>query len=498
MTTGWNKLSNKAQVLAVLAAMLPTGKIIYFSGDEHDVHQHDMNEIDHSRLFNCTTRQVEAVESPSTDVFCAGHAMLGDGRLLVAGGTESFPKEMATMHEGFTGLRDSWIFRPGSEQWVKAADMSHEPGKGTGGGRWYPTLVTLPNGRVLAVSGIPMQVDSRMSNDSPEAFRSNPAPLGAWDLIGPNNPANKLPTYPRLHVLPGGEVFSATPLSGNRNRRLNVSSATWSDVCAAPADTIYKSIQSTSVLLPLLAWKNHRPRVLLTGGAQPLVIDLGASTPKWIPTAPRDLSGKPRRRHGQAVLLPTGDVFVCGGVTATGATSDNNAVMEAELYRSTTGSWETLEPATVVRNYHSVAQLMPDGSVWTAGSNHNGAQSFPGPNVDNRELHIEIYEPAYMDQSRPQITASPPEITCGHSFTMDTTQAGSIRRVALVRSGAVTHGFNSDQRYVACAFDKTGVNRLTVDAPPDSTIAPPGYYLLFVVNQNRVPSEGKFVRVKRA
>ncbi len=71
-------------------------------------------ELDHTRLFDCETLQVEPAPSPTTDVFCAGHAMLGDGRLLVAGGTESFPHEMETMHEGFTGLRDTWIFRPGS------------------------------------------------------------------------------------------------------------------------------------------------------------------------------------------------------------------------------------------------------------------------------------------------------------------------------------------------------------------------------------------------
>jgi len=496
MATGWHVLPNDSEVLAVHAAMLHTGKILYFSGDEHDAHQHEMHELDHTRLFDCDTLQVEPAPSPTSDVFCSGHSMLPDGRLLVAGGTESFPGEMATMHEGFTGLRDAWIFRPGSETWLRAANMCHEPGKSTGGGRWYPTLVTLPDGRVLAVAGIPMQVDSRMTNDSPETFRPDPAPTGTWELIGASDPANTLPTYPRVHVLPGGRVFSATPVKGTGNRRFDPVSAAWADVCVRPSDAIYRGLQSTSVLLPLLPWRNHRPRVILTGASQPLVADLGAPAPAWTPTGPRTLPGSPVRRHGQAVLLPTGDVFVCGGVTATGTTSDANGVMEAELYSPTKNQWTTLEPATVVRNYHSVIQLMPDGRVWTAGSSHNGAQSFPETNIDNRELRIEIYEPDYVSKSRPEITEFPPTVTCGHSFTVRTPQAGSIRRVALIRCGAVTHGFNSDQRYVACTFQKTGTDRLRVSAPPDSTIAPPGYYLLFAIDQHRVPSEAKFVRVK--
>ena len=498
MPTGWTVLPNNSEVLAVHAVMLHTGKILYFAGDEHDREQHMDNDVAHTRLFDCETLQVEPAPSPTSDVFCAGHAMLADGRVLVAGGTESFPHEMDTIHHGFTGLRDSWIFRPGPKSWVRAADMCREPGKTSGGGRWYPTLVTLPDGRVVAVGGIPMQIDTRMLNNSPEVFRPSPAPKGRWDLIAGDDPANELATYPRLHLLPDGRIFSASPAKGGGNRRLNPSTADWTNVCPRPADTLYRGFGFTSVLLPLLPSRNYRPQVLVVGASQPLLLDPAAASPSWKPTATRTLAGSPRRVHGLAVLLPTGDVFVCGGVKATGAGSDSKAVKEAELYRPTTNRWFTLSRATVARNYHSVAQLMPDGRVWTAGSNRNGAQSFPEPNVDTRELRFELYEPAYVGQSRPQLMDVPDTILCGQPFTVDTTQAPSIRRVALIRTGSVTHGFNSDQRYVVCTFERTGPNRLEVNAPPTPSIAPPGYYLLFVLNQNRVPSEGRFVQVKRA
>jgi hypothetical protein len=375
--------------------------------------------------------------------------------------------------------------------------MCPEPGKNTGGGRWYPTLVTLPGGRVLAVAGIPKQEDSRGTNTSPEVFSSAPPPRGRWRLIGSDDSATVLANYPRLHVLPDGQVFAATPVS-NGNRRLDPATAAWTDVCSPPSENLYRGFHSTSVLLPLLPRRNYLAQVLLVGGGQPLVCRPGASSPKWRPTAPRTLPGSPRRVHGQAVLLPTGDVFVCGGVRATGANSDSKGVMRAELYRPMTNRWDTLQAASVVRNYHSVALLMPDGRVWTAGSNLNGQQSFPAPNVDNRELRIEIYEPDYFGQKRPEIVAAPATIDCGQTFELHVTHANSIRRVALIRTGSVTHGFNSDQRYVACTFERSGPQQLTVNAPPDNSIAPAGYYLLFVVDRSRVPSEGRFTRVARA
>ena len=145
----WESVPGDSQVLAVHAALLHTGKILYFSGDEHDRVQHDTQQIDHARLFDCTTRQVSLLGSPTTDVFCAGHAFLPDGRLLVAGGTEDFSAVVGTVHhDDFTGLRDCWIFDPATNTWTKVASMQAEPGHeagNTGGGRWYPTLTTLPD-----------------------------------------------------------------------------------------------------------------------------------------------------------------------------------------------------------------------------------------------------------------------------------------------------------------------------------------------------------------
>src|SRR5215217_5240982 len=488
---GWNVLPTGAQVLAVHAALLHTGQILYFGGDEHDAGQNDRGQIDHTRLFDCTSLTVSVVGSPTSDLFCSGHAFLMDGRLLVAGGTEDFPTDQGPHAPHFPGLRDASIFDPGPQRWLPVASMNPEPGRTTGGGRWYPTLLTLASGTLLALSGHPQKDDSRHSNDSPEAFSPSPWPTGTWRLLSGSDPAHDVNYYPRRHVLPGGDVLCATPVGG-RTQRLTPAPYRWRDVTAAPSDPIYHGFAATSVLLPLLPSTGYRPRVLFCGGAQPIVLDLGAASPAWKPTGPRTLSGRPVRNHANAVLLPTGEVFVCGG--AVDPSNDATGVLQAEAYNPDNNTWTTHPAATVVRNYHSVALLMPDGRVWTAGSNHNAQQSFPAPGVDNRELRIEIYEPPYYSADRPQLLSAPGAIGWGQSFDIRSSQADRIVRIAMIRAGSVTHAFNSDQRYVGLSFSRRGA-WLTVKAPPNTGIAPPGQYLLFVLNRDNIPSIGWSVRL---
>jgi hypothetical protein len=190
-------------------------------------------------------------------------------------------------------------------------------------------------------------------------------------------------------------------------------------------------------------------------------------------------------------------MLICGGVED--EKDDSTSINAAEMYDAWsglwegsirgTGSWRTLEEASVVRNYHSVALLMPDGAVWTAGSNKNKKQN-------EREMRIEIYRPWYFCSDRPLILYSPSGIRFREKFYLYTTQARSIRRVAVIRAGSVTHGFNSDQRYVGLKIAEVNGTKLSIHAPPDGTVAVPGYYLLFVINSQRIPSKGKFIHIE--
>jgi len=166
-----------------------------------------------------------------------------------------------------------------------------------------------------------------------------------------------------------------------------------------------------------------------------------------------------------------------------------------EVFNPDTGQWSTRAPATVVRNYHSVALLMPDGRVWTAGSSHNAQQSFPNPGVDNRELRIELYEPPYYAMARPQVSGVPSSVDYGTTFDVSCPKAATIRRVALVRAGSCTHAFTPDQRYVGLQFTVQPGNRLRVTAPPDNRLAPPGHYLFFAIDNQGAPSIGQITHI---
>ncbi|MQB02063.1 MAG: DUF1929 domain-containing protein, partial [Actinobacteria bacterium] len=286
----------------------------------------------------------------------------------------------------------------------------------------------------------------------------------------------------------------------------------------------------SSVLLPLLPEEGYRARVLVVGRTQPYWINLGDERPRWAPTAPRDLAnrelaqpsahrpidvggGQERRpatepdsynpqnvgnepgmrQNCLSVLLPDGNVFVLGGSTTDprwNAGLNSDAVRVAEMFNPFRNSWTNQATAEVARVYHAVALLLLDGRVWTAGSNIDSRLG-----EDNRELRMEVFEPWYWDQPRPRITAATSLLLPGQSFNVVAPDARSIRRVALVRAGSVTHGFNNDQRYVGLEFITRGSEQLSVIAPPNGKVAPPGHYMLFLINDRDVPSVGRFIRI---
>ncbi len=521
--------SSLAQILAVHAALLPTGKILFFGGDEHDPGRHHLGLFDHARLFDC---QTFAITSPAPaagirDLFCCGHAFLPDGRLLVAGGTEEWtvaavtedPHEHAAMGH-FRGIADAYVFDPAAQTWNAVSRMVFQPWTMSGGGRWYPTLVTLGSGRVVAVSGHPLDTDTRHFNDTIETFSAAPAPLGHW--IDRGTVPAEMTFYPRCHVIKDGTLFFASPIAG-QSRKWNEASGAWTIVAAGPT-AVYDGIAVTSVLLPLLPEFGFRTRVLMCGHVTAAFIDLDDAPPAWQPTGARTLlvnGTPPARVHCNAVLLPTGDVVVCGGFHDP-ANDPAGGVCEIEIYHPFTNTWTTRPAAAkaqVCRNYHSVALLMPDGRVWMAGSNLAGKWSFHNPadfpgtlphdaqqgTVDNRDLRIEIYEPWYVGRGdRPTIAAAPASVAVGSAMQIQTPQAATISRVALMRAGSCTHAFNSDQRYVGVPFTR-GAGVLNVTIPDNPNLLPPGPYLLFLLQPGQnagvladVPSVGHHIRVDLA
>lgn len=505
----WEVVTENSEILAIHASLLPTNQILMFGGSEHNAAQNESGnpaDLDNSRLFNLTGDPlIETITSPDTDVFCSGHAYLADGRLLVGGGT----KEWGGEHEGhghdlnFLGEHACWIYHPRARTWDRVHDFNFEPGEPDGGGRWYPTLVTLANGEVLSVAGHPFRTDSRHNNDTPERY----SPGGdTWSLLT----AERLDVgirsryYPRFHLLPDGNVFFVSPVNDacriyNPFTGLTVGAT----IPAAGGGRYNNSWDFPSVLLPLLPTDGYRPRVMICGDTEAKKIDLSQVNPTWQDTAARTGAAAGRqRRFACSVILPNGEIFVSGGIN--GGSSDTNAVKEGEIYNPgidwNTGqftapdSWTTVDAAEAVRNYHSTALLLPDGRVWVAGSSKNADQG--DPSIVG-ELRIEVFKPDYdANPSRPQLSDVPASTGYGQTFDVTISTTAEIRRVAITRCGSVTHAFDGDQRYVGLTFTLLEDNRLRVISPPNSRIAPPGYYLLWIVDANGLPcQQASFIRI---
>lgn len=502
----WTVVEEDAGVLAIHAALLPTGEVLYFGGDQHHRDAHDAGNVDHTRLWDPETGEITAVSGLTTDVFCAGHALLEDGSLLTGGGTADWTGPQPK----FFGSNDSWRFDPSSGAWsqvgdlvrARSGDVEPDGDPARSGGRWYPALVTLADGRVLALGGEPDVDDRRDVNDTLELYESS---SGGWTRVGStgygqipgasDNPSSGRrrqgeSEYMRLHVLPDRSVLSVSEMEDGEVKKWNpyTDPTAWDTVRGSglPADYDTYPQRYTSALLPLRPGDNWTPRVLLAGMTDAHVLNARTGA---VDTPSRDLAGSPVRHYAVATLLPTGEVVVTGGVGT--SHDDADAVPEVEIFDPGTDSWRTGPAAQVPRNYHSVALLLPDGSVWTAGSNHDANSGGEAA----REFRMERYEPWYFCESRPTLGGVEDRACHGDTLRVRTPDARAVDRVVVVRCGSVTHAWNFDQRHVTLPHDVTGVDELEASVPSNPALAVPGPYLLFVLDADGVPSEGRFVEI---
>lgn len=540
----WEVAQDDAEVLAVHAALVThglEGQVLMFGGNEHDPANAASDDIHNTRIYDVRGNEVIAIDSPDADVFCGEHAYLPDGRVMVAGGSEGFrppePHEDAHDFPGahWSGARECAAYDLDGT-WTSLASLLPEPGQAErGGGRWYPTLVTLGDGTVLAVGGHPRV---RSAEDDPDGL-INDGRHGAWfperydlgsdtwtyqpghwlyveweNLSGHVPPDGQDPGqhgdnylyYPRVFVVPDGRLFLASANDGSCGcYNLSTGIVEAPAIAPPPHGGRFAETNHTAVLLPLLPGDDFLATVLLVGNQGPhrVTLDLGAvdpddpdTFPAWTPTVPRDWPGEPPlRRHGCATLLPTGDVAFTGGIDNDGGSGlpDTDAAREAEVYHPgfdwEAGTldlgqerWTTISPGAMVpRNYHSVALLLPNGRVLTAGSNINGANG----GDDVKEYRIEVFSPDYVDApDRPRIIDAPSTLTYGQEFAIATTRANRMQRVALMRCGTVTHAWDGDQRYVGLEFEagSPGSSSLMAIAPPNGNVAPPGPYMLWVID----------------
>jgi hypothetical protein len=299
-----------------------------------------------------------------------------------------------------------------------------------------------------------------------------------------------------MHVLPNGKVFYSG--SSPTSRLFDPSNPSNPWVTVAVTNYAGTRTYGSSVLLPLTPANGYKPRVIIMGGGSPgtpatattEIIDLSVGSPQW-QLGP---SMSQPRIDMNATLLPNGKILVTAGSTLD--EDAPSASLNADLYTPDPapgrGAFSSAGANAFARLYHSEALLLPDATVLVAGGN---------PSRGVYDPHLEIYSPAYLFNSdgssaaRPTISnVSSSSVSYGNNFQITTPDANSISSVVVIRASAVTHSFDMDQRLVGLSFSNGG-SSLTATAPPNANIAPPGYYLLFLVNKNGVPSVGSFVQI---
>ena len=249
----WTTLTATAPINPVHAVLMRNGKVLIVSGSGNVPTNHDYETAVWDPLTQAFAQQLIA-----WDMFCNGIVILPDGRPLINGGT--------LQYDPFYGELRSAVYDPGTGLFTDVQSMAH--------GRWYPTVTTLGDGKVMTFSGL---TETGATNTTVEIYTAG---LG-WSQEYPAGWTP--PLYPRMHLLPDGRVFYSG--AGTESRLFDPSTKTWSAVLANTNYSVTRTYGS-SVLLPLSPQNGYKPRVMILGGGTPStatteIIDLSASVPAW-------------------------------------------------------------------------------------------------------------------------------------------------------------------------------------------------------------------------
>jgi hypothetical protein len=436
--------------VAIHVSLLPNGKVLFWSADN------SAGLRSRTYIWDPVTESISDYWNLNTNLFCTGHALLPDGNLLATGGHE--------LKNGY-GSKNSNIFQVATNSWLKGADMN--------AGRWYPTNCALGNGEMLTIGGSYFNGVSVTQNLTPQVYQAD----GTWRTL--TNINMNSGNYPWTFLAPDGRVFYA-----GTKRKAGYIDITGNGAWVAGPTSHYGARNAGSAVMYDVG------KILIVGGGGASatntaeVIDLTSPAPEWRYVGSMAF----KRKYVNATLLPDGTVLATGGTTR-GGNDAAGAVLAAELWNPTTEQWTLLSSMKNYRLYHSNALLLPDGRVLVAG----GGKPKPANGVN--QPNIEIYSPTYLFKGiRPTITAAPTDMGYHQNFMVQTPDAANIAQVTLLRLGSTTHAFNQNQRINFLSFAHAE-GELSIQAPVQGNLAPPGHYMLFLVDQNGVPSIGQIVKL---
>ncbi|MFE0130998.1 galactose oxidase-like domain-containing protein [Streptomyces sp. NPDC059037] len=578
------------QLNSIHAVLLRTGKVLLIAGSGNDVKQFNGGAFK-STLWDPRTDTFKKIDTPK-DLFCAGHAQLPDGKVLIAGGTARYevlkgdvmraggamlvknedPDQARSLPKGtvfraangteyrsqfpvhvpaakktivgpggaakvtasqarvyvesaldgpkgitnttkqyeieglrgddadnfygianklgldkkdFQGIKDAYEFDPVTEKYTKVGSMSEA--------RWYPTLTTLSDGRVLAVSGL-----DDVGQVVPGKNESYDPATKRWSKA----PTRYFPTYPSFFVTGKEKIFYSGsnagygPADKGRSPGLwNLADNTFTTVGGLKDPDILET--SSSMLLPPA--QDHKVMVLGGGGvgestkatARTAIVDLDGARPifKAGPELPE------KTRYLNSVLMPDDTVFTTGGSRGYRGRGASD-ILRSQIYDPKKNTFTPAAAPTVGRNYHTEALLLPDGRIAVFGSDplfSDKANSRAG----HFEQRVEVFEPPYLHHGdRPRLTAAATDVQRGVRLALRTPDAGRIQHVRLMRPGSATHVTDFDQRSIALDVIRRDKDGLTVSVPGDNSLIPSGWYMVFATDRDGIPSQAAWVHVR--
>ncbi|MFD8431361.1 galactose oxidase-like domain-containing protein [Streptomyces coelicoflavus] len=398
--------------------------------------------------------------------------------------TYGIAQKLALDKKDFQGIRDAFEFDPVAEKYIKV-DPMHEA-------RWYPTLTTLSDGKILSVSGL--DDIGQLVPGKNEIYDPKTKEWTYTDKI------RQFPTYPALFLMDNGKIFYSGANAGYGPDDVGRDPGIWdvetNKFTKIPGMSDANMLETANtVLLPPA--QDEKYMVIGGGGVgesklsseKTRIVDLKADDPRFV-DGPSLEKGT---RYPQASVLPDDSVLVSGGSEDYRGRSDSN-ILQARLYHPGTNSFERVADPLVGRNYHSGSILLPDGRLMFFGSDSlyaDKANTKPG----KFEQRIEIYTPPYLYRdSRPDLSGGPQTIERGESGTFTSRAASMVKKVRLIRPSASTHVTDVDQRSVALDFKADG-DKLTVTVPGSRNVVPSGWYMLFVTDGEGTPSKAEWVRI---
>jgi hypothetical protein len=492
-------------ISVIHAALMHTGKVLFIADayypDTVIWDPEDPVAATAFRLLDGSTTGLTRVVggvTVSDRLACCGHSFLSDGKLLAVGGDSP---TRAT----------AWKFDPATERWEPAGTMAY--------GRWYPTCLTLgdDSGRVLVVGGSNMSNAGSAVPQMEIYSESSNSFTRVWGPAGPGDTSadRSFPKlFPGLHLTPNGEVFHTRVgdrFGADRTATFAftaIDRGQWTEVTDAVSDR--DRMNGMSVLLLKQSPTDPDWVLVVGGGSSPAATTIAVVAIPALPTSMWLTGSFPdgvERTLVNAVALPDGSAFICGGIPASGTPLNGGAAM---LYRPPSGpglgTLSMMDTLQYQRQHHSTSLLLPSAKVMVTGDSSNT---------------IEVFSPPYLfdslgaplpESARPDITSFPdPDagtiVLHGSTFEVGTSNPASIDRVVMVKPMAVTHQTDTEQRVIRLAHTVTGPNTITVTAPDGRVypygaggghthaIAGRGYYMLFLLNSAGVPSRAKFIRL---